>query len=137
VDKLVPDARGRVTRTKFRGGTRFEPLLDRARTMRREPTDAERLLWARLRNRQLGGLKFRRQHPFGGYILDFYCESVPLAVEVDGGQHFSAEGLASDAARSAYLANAGVVVLRFTDSEVLNDPPTVLDAIAHAADLPP
>ena len=60
-------------------------LLERARALRREATDAERFLWSLLRNRQFLGLKFRRQHPLGGYIVDFYCHEARLGIELDGG----------------------------------------------------
>ena len=60
-------------------------LLERARALRREATDAERLLWSLLRDRQFLGLKFRRQHPLGGYIVDFYCHEARLGIELDGG----------------------------------------------------
>ncbi|MBI4990534.1 DUF559 domain-containing protein [Candidatus Gottesmanbacteria bacterium] len=62
-------------------------LKDYARNLRRRQTDAERLLWWRLRNRQLAGFKFRRQFPIADYIVDFYCDEKKLAIEVDGGQH--------------------------------------------------
>ncbi len=76
-------------------------------------TDAEALLWALLRRRQLGGAKFRRQHQFGSYILDFYCNEARLAVEVDGGQHSGPEGVVQDGARTEFLQSCGVNVLRF------------------------
>jgi very-short-patch-repair endonuclease len=133
MDKVVPDAHGRPSRTKFRGAWRFKPLLERARAMRREPTDAERLLWSRLRNRRLDGLKFRGRHPFGGCILDFFCEEAALAVEADGGHDYSDEGVEGDAGRTAFLERAGVRVLRFSDREILTEFPLVLEAIFDAA----
>ena len=63
------------------------PATTTARTLRKQATDAERLLWRRLRNRQLGGRKFRRQAPVGRYVVDFLCQEEFLVVELDGGQH--------------------------------------------------
>lgn len=84
-----------------------------ARALRWTMTDAERRLWALLRRKQLQGYRFRRQHPVEPYILDFYCFAEKLAVELDGSQHASAEGLAYDGRRGALLAVQGIRVLRF------------------------
>jgi very-short-patch-repair endonuclease len=91
----------------------------RARQLRQSPPDAERALWQALRDRQIGGHKFRRQHPVGRYFADFACVETMLIVELDGGQHFSDEGMAADARRTAELNQLGYHVLRFTDREVL------------------
>jgi very-short-patch-repair endonuclease len=91
----------------------------RARQLRQSPPDAERALWQALRDRQIGGHKFRRQHPVGRYIADFACIEAMLIVELDGGQHFSPEGMTADARRTAELNQLGYHVLRFTDREVL------------------
>jgi very-short-patch-repair endonuclease len=104
-------------------------LLERARTLRQEQTDAEALLWMLLRNRRLGGFKFRRQHPIDPYILDFYCEETRLAVEVDGGQHNTDEGRRCDAVRTSFLAHRDIRVNRYWNYEVLGDTETVLEAI--------
>jgi very-short-patch-repair endonuclease len=101
--------------------------------MRREPTDAETKLWSRLRDRRLGGLKFRRQVPFGGYILDYFCEAVMLAVELDGGQHNDPDGARRDEGRDAALGKLGVEVLRFWDPDVLKETDAVCEAILDAA----
>ncbi|MBC9072676.1 DUF559 domain-containing protein [Thauera sp. CAU 1555] len=92
-------------------------------------TDAERKLWQRLRGRQLG-TKFRRQHPFQGYVLDFVCLEHRLVVEVDGSQH--AEAVQHDAARTQVLAHAGFRVLRFWNNEVLMETDAVIEAILGA-----
>ncbi len=104
-------------------------LLERARKLRQEQTDAEALLWMLLRNRRLGGFKFRRQHPIDRYILDFSCEEARLAVEVDGGQHNTDEGRRRDAARTEFLAHRGIRVNRYWNHELLGDTETVLEAI--------
>ena len=103
--------------------------LARRRELRRAATDAEQMLWRLLRRRQFAGVKFRRQHPFGRYILDFYCADHGLAVELDGGQHFTDEGRAHDERRAEYLATRGVRVLRFTNRELFEEREGVLEAI--------
>ena len=109
-------------------------LRDRARRLRREQTDAERTLWQRLRGKQLGGLKFRRQHVIGPWILDFYCPECRLAVELDGGQHNEAENRCRDEARTAFLEDRGTAVLRYSNLEALRATDAVLEDIArHAA----
>ena len=99
------------------------------RGLRRASPDAERLLWQALKARRVAGLKFRRQHSIGPYVLDFFCPAAALAVEADGGQHFTDEGRARDAARSDYLQAEGITVMRFTDREILVEPETVIEAI--------
>ena len=101
-----------------------------AQPLRRDATDAEKLLWQRLRNRQVGGLKFRRQATVGPYIADFLCVEARLIVEADGGQH-TVEG---DAARTAFLNSRGYNVLRFWNHDILQNPLGVLEAIALAAE---
>ena len=111
-------------------------MIARSRSLRRNATDAERRLWALLRDRQLFGARFRRQHPVGRYILDFYCPERELVVEVDGGQHYSGEEAARDLARTAYLEGLGLRVLRFTNSEVLQEIDSVVTAIVEVLDSP-
>lgn len=98
---------------------------DFARQLRRSATDAERALWQRLRAQQLG-VKFRRQVPFGPYVLDFYCLQVRVAVEVDGGQH---NADVRDAARDAFLGEHGIRVLRFWNHDVLQNMAGVVQQI--------
>lgn len=98
----------------------------RSRVLRGQPTDAERLLWQRLRGRQMSGHRFRRQHPLGRYIVDFACLEAGLIVEVDGGQHLTDE--ARDQVRTEWLAARGFRVLRFWNHEVL----TQIDGVAEA-----
>jgi len=83
-------------------------------------TDAERKLWSLLRNNGLG-VKFRRQVPYDLYILDFYCVKARLVIEVDGAQHFTAEGKRRDALRDADLRSDGLEVLRFANADVLTN----------------
>ena len=103
-------------------------LRDRARRLRRDQTEAERKLWARLRAGQLCGAKFRRQHSISYFIVDFCCLEHRLVVELDGGQH--AEQVEMDRRRSVFLAGRGYRVLRFWDNEVMEDTDAVLKRIA-------
>jgi ATP-dependent helicase HrpA/adenine-specific DNA-methyltransferase len=100
-----------------------------ARAMRSQPTDAESKLWKILRFKSLCGYRFRRQRPIAGYVLDFYCPSRRLAVELDGGQHADDRQAEYDRTRSARLKELGVRVLRFWDHDVLKDPQAVADEI--------
>src|SRR3990172_5597290 len=84
---------------------------ERRRQLRRRPTDAELLLWRLLRRKQLGGAKFRRQHQVEKYTLDFYCPAHKLAIEADGGQHLTHEGLARDEVRTRWLEEKKIRVL--------------------------
>jgi very-short-patch-repair endonuclease len=93
--------------------------LVRARQLRKNPTDAERLLWRKLRFWQIDGLKFRRQQPLGHYIGDFICLEKRLVIEVDGGQY--AEQGDYDARRDAWLREQGFTVLRFWNNDVLKN----------------
>ncbi|MBN9122733.1 MAG: endonuclease domain-containing protein [Planctomycetes bacterium] len=101
-----------------------------AREMRKEPTSAEKALWKLLRNRRLAGFKFRRQVPFGPYILDNYCVRARLVVEIDGDSHATPEGQENDRKRDAFLATNGILVLRFWNGTVRNERDAVLDCIA-------
>lgn len=98
---------------------------------RRAPTPAEEVLWQALRGGKLDGLKFRRQHPLGSFMLDFCCPSLRLVVEADGGIH--AAQLEQDAARTAHLAAYGYHVLRFPNAQILSDLPAVLTTIHQTA----
>ncbi|MHB8911531.1 MAG: endonuclease domain-containing protein [Lysobacter sp.] len=103
---------------------------DFARRLRRDMTDAERLLWRHLRSRELVEWKFRRQHPVGRYIVDFICLEARLVVELDGGQHADSP---TDAPRSEFLEGAGYHLLRFWNNDVLTQTDAVLAVILAAA----
>ncbi len=105
----------------------WDLLKPLARQMRAAPTLAERLLWEHLRDRQVGGLKFRRQHGIERFIVDFYCAEMRLVIEVDGPIHEYTQE--EDAVRQQFLESQGLRVLRFTNDEVLNDLPSVLARI--------
>lgn len=102
----------------------------KARQLRRDQTDAEQRLWAKLRDRQLCSAKFRRQHTIGPFVADFYCPQGKLIVELDGGQH--AEEIAADQQRSRFLEAQGYRVLRFWNHDVLRNTEAVLERIAEA-----
>jgi very-short-patch-repair endonuclease len=101
-----------------------------ARRLRREATDAERRLWSRLRNRQLGGFKFRQQETVGRCVADFACVECRLIIEADGGQH----GEEVDWDRTAYLNSLGWEVLRFWNNEILQNTNGVLEVIVRACE---
>ncbi|WP_082040310.1 endonuclease domain-containing protein [Vibrio hyugaensis] len=88
----------------------------------------EEVLWQRIRRKQLG-VKFRRQHGIGRYIVDFYCAELSLVIEIDGDSHFSTEGKEKDTKRDAFIEALGVKVLRFTNEEVMKQTESVLERI--------
>jgi very-short-patch-repair endonuclease len=102
-------------------------IQQRARELRQEMTPAEELLWSRVRNKQLHGLKFRRQHPMGPFIADFYCAARRLVVEIDGDIHDLHPE--RDAARTKQFEQYGYRVIRFRNEQVLNNIEDVLAAI--------
>jgi len=104
-------------------------IASRARQLRASQTDAERLLWLRLRDRRLNGAKFRRQVPIGPYIVDFVCQDAKLVIELDGGQH--GDQVNYDANRSAWLAAHGYRVVRFWNNELLENEQGVLTTILN------
>jgi len=107
-----------------------EDLRIWAREMRCTMTDAEALLWKLIRNRRIAGAKFRRQHPIGRYILDFYCDEKQLAIELDGGQH--TDTVRYDERRDAWLRAQGIEVLRFWNNQVLTETEEVMETIYRA-----
>jgi len=97
-----------------------------ARRLRRELSLPEKLLWVRLRG---SDVRFRRQHPIGPYVLDFYCPSAKLAIEVDGFAHDTGDRPQRDEARTAWLRSQGIQVLRVPAKDVLADPNAIADAL--------
>jgi len=109
-------------------------IQQRAKELRQEMTDAEKMLWARLRGRQLGGLKFRRQHPLGPFIADYYCPEKRLVVEIDGGVHEIQKE--QDEQRTRQFEEFGYRVIRFRNEEVETNISLVLNKILEICKLP-
>lgn len=107
--------------------------VERARELRRKMTLPEILMWTALRGRRLAGLRFRRQHPIGPYILDFYCDDARLAVEIDGERHSESDRMVHDERRTAWLEAQGVRVLRIPARDVLADMDAVLSHVRRTA----
>jgi very-short-patch-repair endonuclease len=104
----------------------------RARTLRRDQTDAEQIVWNAIRARRLCGARFRRQTPIGPFIVDFVCNDARLVVEIDGGQHYETEHLKRDARRDEFLAAKGYRILRFSNYDVMTNRQGVFETIAAA-----
>jgi very-short-patch-repair endonuclease len=104
-------------------------LKERSRLLRKTMTDAEVVLWSKLRMKQLKGFQFFRQKPIGGYIADFFCMKAKLVIEIDGGQHFSEDTADYDRTRDERLKNLGLKVLRFTNTDVLKNIDGVVEII--------
>lgn len=92
-------------------------------------TDAERVIWRRIRRKQLKDLQFYRQKPIGEYVVDFYCPKVRLILEIDGGQHYEDKGIEVDRIRTEYFEKSGFKVLRFSNIDVLKNTEGVLNKI--------
>jgi very-short-patch-repair endonuclease len=120
-----PSMKNSLSRLRERAGVR-------ARALRHDQTNAEALLWHRLRNRQLLDLKFRRQRPIGKYIADFACLEIGLVIELDGGQHV--EQVAYDKKRELEMRELGFRTLRFWDHEVLKETEAVMEKIRQVAE---
>lgn len=100
-----------------------------ARNLRRTQTDAERVLWQRLRDRQVEGYKFRRQYQIGEYVVDFACPDRRLVIEVDGGQHQQDEQALKDSRRTEKMQADGFKVVRFWDNDVLRNTDEVIQTV--------
>ncbi len=124
------EAAGRGSKRRF---SRTEAVTKRARRLRAETTDAEAKLWHALRRNQLNKLIFRRQHPIGTYTLDFYCPSLRLAIEVDGGQHGGDRELRRDENHTIWLKSKGIAVIRFWNNDVRTNLNDVLEKNAQVA----
>jgi len=111
-------------------------LIDKRKRLRNHSTSAEITLWLMLKGKQLAGRKFRRQHSVGYYILDFYCPSEKLAIELDGAPHFTEEGRKRDEVRTRYINSLNISVIRFENVRVFEDPEGVLEEIKKYFDHP-
>ena len=128
-DKKAKSITGRIARYTDRAISL--DIKERARIMRKNLTPAENILWQRLRKKQFGGLRFRRQHPIGRFIVDFYCAEARLVVEVDGAVHDEAGHAEYDEDRQRFLQALGLRVLRFSNAQVINETDAVLEVIAE------
>ncbi len=108
-------------------GNPTDSLIERARELRRELTPAEKRLWRELLDRRCAGFKFRRQHIIGPFIVDFYCASCSLSIEIDGETHLGRE--LHDVQRQKFLEVQGLKILRFWNTEVYDDLEAVMEAI--------
>ena len=104
-------------------------IFDHARELRKNETEAEKVLWSKLRSRRCSGLKFRRQHPVKDFIIDFYCHQFLLAIEVDGSVHENDLAKEYDLNRSAELELLGITILRFKNDEVFGNMSKVITEI--------
>jgi very-short-patch-repair endonuclease len=119
-----------IKQRQYRGGYQLAGLLEFARELRKRQTSAEDFLWQLLRNRRLLGVKFRRQHQFGDFVIDFYCREASLAIECDGAVHKRNEQWHHDQNRDAYMIGQGLRVIRISNERILNDTENVLIDIA-------
>lgn len=116
---------------KSKGKTTL-PYVIAARELRQEQTEAEKIMWESLRGKRLNGLKFRRQHPYEHYVLDFFCVEHQLAVELDGSVHDALDQAAYDEERTRFLNERGLKIIRFKNNEVEKNLPDVLRRIVEA-----
>ncbi len=109
-------------------GTSIE-ILNRATLLRNNMTKAEKLLWNGLNNKQVNGLKFRRQHPINQFIVDFYCHQVKLVIELDGEIHNRKDVAEKDVGRESVLINYGLTIIRFSNEDVITNTEDVVSKI--------
>ena len=105
---------------------KLKPL---SRNLRSNMTDAEQLIWSKIRRKQIKDVQFYRQKNIGHYIVDFYCPKGKLVIEIDGGQHYEKEGMDKDRKRDDYLQGLGLNVMRFSDIDVLKNINEILERI--------
>lgn len=122
--RIRRDSKKRITMKPYN-----KNLKQASRDLRNNLTDAEKLLWSKLRGKQILGLQFYRQKPILNYIVDFYCPAANLVIECDGGQHFTIEGLESDRTRDEALAQLGLKVLRFDNGQIMTKLDDVVEVI--------
>ncbi|WP_233588566.1 endonuclease domain-containing protein [Flavobacterium sp. LS1P28] len=104
-------------------------IFSNAKKLRDNATEAEEKLWLAVKNYQIEGFKFRRQHPLSFYVADFYCHALKLVIEIDGGYHLTEEQQLLDEERTKHIEFQGLKVIRFTNEEVLAQLPEVIDKI--------
>lgn len=109
-------------------------LKQPSRDLRNNMTDAEQLLWQRIRRKQILGLQIYRQKPILNFIVDFYCPKANLVIECDGGQHYTEEGLEADRTRDQALSELGLLVLRFSNHQILTEIDAVVERIYYVVE---
>ncbi len=112
-------------------------LKSLGRRLRGSLTDAEKLLWSKLRRKQIENLQFNRQKPVGNYIIDFYCDKAKLIIEVDGGQHYEERNIKSDRIRDEYFKKIGLKVIRFTNLDIFKNIDSVVEKIIQEIKIHP
>ncbi|MET4579480.1 endonuclease domain-containing protein [Ottowia thiooxydans] len=130
VQEVQTKPKSSLSRVRERVGVR-----ERARALRHTQTDPEALLWSKLRDRRLMGLKFRRQRPIVGYYADVACLEIGLVIEIDGGQHAAPDAVLRDQKRSRALSQEDFDVLRFWSNEVLRETQSVMEKIRQVAEM--
>ena len=104
-------------------------VMRRASRLRKDQTEAEKVLWQKLRRKQVSGYRFRRQHPINSFIADFYCHELRLAIEIDGGIHDDPQQKERDISREEIINNLGIKILRFTNEEIFTNIDLVINSI--------
>jgi very-short-patch-repair endonuclease len=104
-------------------------LKKTGRKLRNNLTDAEKILWSKIRKRQIKNYQFLRQRPIGNYVVDFYCKEAKLVIEVDGGQHFEDKNIKNDELKEDFLKKQGLKIMRFTNLDILKNIENVLEKI--------
>jgi very-short-patch-repair endonuclease len=127
---LPPSPEGEGEKTNMLHAGAQNILFNRARALRKKMTPAEEILWRRIKDKKFLNLKFRRQHPYGHFIFDFFCFEQKIAIEVDGEIHESAEHQQRDAWRTEIVAESGVKVFRVRNKDVTKNLAAVLKEIA-------
>jgi len=107
-------------------------IKNKAKKLRKKMTEAEKILWSKIRNRKVNGMYFRRQHPYGNYILDFFCFEANLVIEVDGLIHLSKHEY--DLERTKHLESSGLTIMRFGNADIENRIGLVLEKIQGVVD---
>lgn len=105
------------------------------RELRANLTDAEKLLWSKLRKKQIKGAQFNRQKPIGNYIVDFYCDKAKLIIEIDGGQHYEEQNIEKDKIRDNFFQGMGLGIIRFTNLDILKNIDSAVEKICQ--EIPP
>ena len=118
-------------KVNYRGGQYYSSLLEQVRVLRKNQTEAEEIFWQIVRNRKFLGLKFRRQHQIRQFVVDFFCPTENLIIEIDGKIHMNPEQRERDHSRDHYLKELKYKVLRFSNDDIYNNIEEVLDEIKN------